>query len=324
MSSASLTVTPAAPHWMRPLGGTGLEVSAVSLGGGPLGGMPDLFGYDNPEEQGVELVRRTVGSPIRVVDTSNGYSEGRSEERIGKALADLGPERTAGFLVATKVDAKDGDFSGRRIRDSIRESQDRLGMEFLPLVHLHDPEFHPEAGFELPGGAIEALVQLRSEGAIGHLGVAGGHTPTLHRMLDTGAFEVVLTHSRLTLLDRGADELIDRCRAEGLGTINAAVLGGGLLAKRSAKPLYGFRPARPEVLEAARRLHDLAEELHVSLADAALVHAVRDPRIDTTVVGISGPDRLPGLLSSLDTVVPEEFWERAATLLPGRDLWLDS
>jgi D-threo-aldose 1-dehydrogenase len=317
-------VNPAAANWMRPLGSTGLDVSAVSLGGGPLGGMPDLFGYDNPEENGVELVRQTVASPVRVVDTSNGYSEGRSEERIGKALRELGPDATAGFLVITKVDARDGDFSGRRIYDSVQESRDRLGLDVLPFVHLHDPEFHPDAGFDRPGGAVEALVDLREKGVIGHLGVAGGHTPTLERLLDLGVFEAVLTHSRLTLLDRGADELIDRARAEGLGTINAAVLGGGLLAKRSARPLYGFRPARPEILEAATRLHDLADELGVSLADAALLHSVRDPRIDTTVVGLSTAARLPELLASLDATIPEEFWERAAALLPGRQLWLDS
>ncbi|MEZ0493361.1 aldo/keto reductase [Kineococcus sp. TBRC 1896] len=317
-------VTPRSPDWVRPLGATGLDVSAVSLGGGPLGGMPDLFGYDNPAAEGVELARQAVLSPLRVIDTANGYSGGRSEERIGQALADLGPERTAGFLVVTKVDAADGDYSGRRVRDSVRESQERLGMQFLPLVHLHDPEFHPDAGFELPGGAIEALVALRAEGVIGHLGVAGGHTPTLHRMLDTGAFEVVLTHSRLTLLDRGADDLLDRCRDEGLGTVNAAVLGGGLLAKRSSKPLYGFRPARPEVLAAAAALHDLADELGVPLADAALQHSLRDPRVDTTVVGLSSPRRLPGLVAALDTDVPHEFWERAARLLPPREVWLDS
>lgn len=320
---SSPTPNPASPNWIRPLGRTGLDVSAVCLGGGPLGGMPELFGYDVPESQGVEVVRRAVESPITVVDTSNGYSGGRSEERIGTALRELGPSRSSGFLVITKVDAADGDFSGRRVRDSVRESQDRLGMEVLPLVHLHDPEFHPDAGFDLPGGAIEALVELRDEGVVGHLGVAGGHTPTLERMLDLGVFEVVLTHSRVTLLDRGADELVDRAREEGLGTINAAVLGGGLLAKRSARPLYGFRPAVPETLAAATALHDLADELGVVLADAALQLSLRDPRFDTTVVGISAPERLPRLLASLDTEVPEEFWKRAEALLPDRRHWLD-
>lgn len=317
----STPITPASPDWLRPLGSTGLTVSAVAAGGGPIGGMPELFGYDTPEDQGIAVVRDLAASPIRVIDTANGYSGGRSEERIGAALRDL---PGSGLLVATKVDAKDGDFSGARVRASIEESRARLGMTHLPLVHLHDPEFHPDAGFDRPGGAIEALVQLREEGVIGHLGLAAGHVPTMERLLDTGAFEVVLTHSRATLLDRGADPLIDRARAQGLGVANAAVLGGGLLASRGAKPLYGFRPARPEVLAAAAALHDLADELGVVLADAAVQHSVRDPRIDTTVVGFSKRERIPRLLAALGTPIPDEFWERAAELMPDAALWLDA
>ena len=314
-------VTPDSASWVRALGSTGLQVSAVSAGGGPLGGMPELFGYDTPPEQGVAVALEVLASPIRMVDTSNGYSHGRSEERIGLALRQAGAGDT---LIATKVDAADGDFSGRRVRASVEESRTRLGLDHLPLVHLHDPEFHPDAGFDRPGGAVEALVALRDEGVIGHLGIAAGHVPTIERLLDTGAFEVLLTHSRATLLDRGADTLIDRARAAGLGVVNAAVLGGGLLANRTAQPLYGFRPARAEVLAAAAALHDLADEFGIALADAAVQHSLRDERIDTTVVGFSKPGRIPRLLESLAHPVPEEFWTRADELLPDPTLWLDA
>ena len=314
-------VVPDSPTWTRTLGSTGLQVSALAAGGGPLGGMPELFGYDTPADQGIAVVAELLESPIRFLDTANGYSAGRSEERIGAALAQV----SAGdMLVATKVDALDGDYSSRRVVASIEESRARLGVDFLPLVYLHDPEFHPDAGFDKPGGAIEALLALRDDGIIGHLGVAAGHTPTVHRMLDTGAFEVVLTHSRATLLDRGAEKLIDRARADGIGVVNAAVLGGGLLASRTARPLYGFRPARPEILEAARALHDLADEFDIHLADAAVQHSLRDERIDSTVVGFSKPERVSQLLQSIRIPIPDEFWNRADELLPDETLWLDA
>jgi D-threo-aldose 1-dehydrogenase len=127
----------------------------------------------------------------------------------------------------------------------------------------------------------------------------------------------------LTLLDRGADDLVDRARAAGLGIANAAVLGGGLLASRSAVPLYGYHPARQEIIAAAAALHDLADQFGVSLADAAVQHSLRDERIDMTVVGFSKPDRLPRLLAALRTPIPDEFWARADELLPPSDLWLD-
>lgn len=314
-------VRPGGSAWLRPLGSTGLTVSAIAAGGGPIGGMPELFGYDTPEDRALEVVAAIAASSIRMIDTANGYSDGRSEQRIGDALERLPGH---GLLVATKVDAADGDYSAARVRASVDESRARLRMDVLPLVHLHDPEFHPDAGFERRGGAIEALVALREQGVIGHLGLAGGHRPTMERLLRTGEFEVLLTHSRATLLDRSADPLIDDARSRGLGVVNAAVLGGGLLASRSANPLYGFRPARPEVLEAAAALHDLADEYGVALADAAVQRSVHDERVDATVVGFSRPERVPRLLAALAAPVPAAFWRRAEALLPDPSAWLDA
>lgn len=139
-------VTPDSPNWMRPFGKTGLMVSAVTMGGGPLGHMPQLFGYDVPEEQAITLVADVCATPIRSIDTGNAYGEGRSEVRIAAGLKRAGAAAD-GMLVATKVDAKDGDYSGARVFESIKESQARLGMEYLPLVYLHDPEIRPRRGF---------------------------------------------------------------------------------------------------------------------------------------------------------------------------------
>lgn len=110
-----------------------------------------------------------------------------------------------------------------------------------------------------------------------------------------------------------------------MGIANAAVYGGGLLASRTAPPLYSnFRPARPEVLAAASALFDLADEFGIKLADAAVQHSLRDDRVDTTVVGISKPERVPALLAGLQVQIPEEFWRRAAELMPASAFWVDS
>ena len=127
--------------WLRALGGTGLEVSAVCAGGAPLGSMPENFGYEVSESDAIDLVRAVLGSRIRFIDTANGYSEGRSEQRIGAGIAAAGG-LPGDFLVATKVDARGRDYSGDRVRESIGESKRRLGLDVLPLVYLHDPEFH--------------------------------------------------------------------------------------------------------------------------------------------------------------------------------------
>ena len=125
----SSTVTPSSTGWLRPLGTTGLVDSAIAAGGDPVGGMPELFGYACPNGRRCSWCEKfCTALSGRVIDTANGYSDGKSEARIGTAIREEGgiPD---GFLVVTKVDARDGGYSGRRIHDSINESRDRLGME---------------------------------------------------------------------------------------------------------------------------------------------------------------------------------------------------
>ena len=145
---------------LRPLGSTGLTVSPVCAGGSGLGSMPAIFGYDVSAEQAIEVVLRIFDSPISWIDTSNGYSDGESERRIGAAIREYGglPD---GFLVATKVDARGADYSGARVRASVAESKERLGLDDLPLVYLHDPEFHD---FDTMREAVDTLMQLRADG----------------------------------------------------------------------------------------------------------------------------------------------------------------
>ena len=309
--------------WRRPLGATGLSVTAVAVGGGPLGSMPETFGYDVEAEQAVELVQAVLAGPIRVLDTSNGYSAGESERRIGVGIARAGglpPD----FLVVTKVDPRDGDFSGARVRQSVRESKDRLGLDALPLVHLHDPEFHDADELMGPGGAVETLVRLRDEGEIGHIGVAGGDLRLLSRYLDLGVFEVLLVHNRWTLVDRSAGELFERAATEGLGVVNAAVYGGGILADpHGGHTSYGYRPANAATVGAVARMTEACERRGIDLATAALQFSLRDPRVHFTVVGISKKARLDSLLDSAGTELPDDLWEELEALVPARRHWLD-
>lgn len=308
--------------WRRRLGSTGLTVTAVAAGGGPLGSMPEAFGYDVPSQQAVDLVTELLDSPIRVIDTANVYSDGESERRIGEGIARAGglPDD---YLIATKVDGKDGDYSGARVRRSIAESQERLGMNHLPLVYLHDPEYALDQGLDEPGGAVDVLVALRSEGVIGSIGVAGGDVAVMHRFLDLDVFDVLLSHNRWTLLDRSAASIFERADAAHMGIVNAAYLGGGLLANPHGQRRYGYRPAADPTVDAAIALEALSKRFGTDLPTAALQFSLRDPRVHMSVVGISKSERLAPLLASAATTLPEEFWAEAETLLPDASLWLD-
>ena len=320
---------PGSPDWFRPLGRTGLQVSAVCAGGSPLGSLPRLYGHDVSSDQGVATVRAVLDSLIRVIDTSNGYSDGESERRIGEALAVSGGV-PRDFLVVTKVDARGRDYSAARVRASVAESRDRLGMAALPLVHLHDPEYFDFDEITAPGGAVDALVALKESGQVGSIGLAGGHVKEMARYLALGVFDVLLIHNRWTLLDRSAGALIDEALGRGMGIFNAAVYGGGILAGapgpdgQGGPTTYGYRPAPPEVLDAVTAMRRVCTEHGTDLTTAALQFSVRDRRFASTVIGMSRPERVDQTLAAAASPVPDAIWDELESLLPPERVWLDA
>ena len=284
--------------------------------------MPHLYGYDVSESAGVDFVLSLLRSPIRAIDTSNNYGDGTSERRIGKALALAGgvPDD---FLVMTKVDAAGEDFSGARVRESFRESTERLGVERVPVLFLHDPDAFDFEYMTSAGGAVDALVQLRDEGRVDAIGVATGDTTLLHRYLDLGVFDVILCHNRFTLVDRSADELFTRAVELGVGVLNAAVYGGGILARPRESTTYSYRPASRDLLETVAAMDAVCAVSGIDLATAALQFSLRDPRIDATVVGITSESRIPSLIAASGMHIPDAVWDDLEQLVPPASTWLD-
>lgn len=295
---------------IRTLGKTGLQVTELCVGTSAIGSMPKTYGYEVAEDRALETLRRVFQGPITFIDTSNEYGQdGSSERLIGAVLRELGgvPE---GFLVATKVDPDStGDFSGRRVHASVRESRERLGLDHLPLVYLHDPERISFSEATASGGPVEAMRQMQADGVIGHLGVAGGPIELLRRYADTGVFEVVITHNRFTLLDRSAQPLLNDCAGAGVAVVNAAPFGSGLLAKGpDVTDRYFYQSAPPQVIEATERIQAVCERHGVPLAAAALQFSLRDPRIASTIVGITRPERVEQTLELAKLPIPESLW----------------
>jgi D-threo-aldose 1-dehydrogenase len=286
--------------------------------------MPDVFGYEVPTERALQTIRTALASPINWIDTAAGYGDGSVERMIGIVLGELGgvPD---GYVVATKADRdlKTGDFSGAQVRRSVLSSIARLGIGQLELVYLHDPHHVSFEEATAPGGAVEALLALRDEHIIRAVGVAGGSVELLSRYLEVERFDVLLTHNRYTLLDRSAEGLINQARSCGTSVVNAAVFGGGILVKgASAIPKYGYRPAPPAVLEAVSAMEKCCSRYGVPLSAAALQFSTREPRIASTVVGVSRPDRIDETLKLYQAPVPDDLWEELASLTPDPQYWL--
>jgi D-threo-aldose 1-dehydrogenase len=299
----------------RSLGTTGLRITAVALGCAALGDMPAEFGDRVTRDRALATIRAALDGGLRLIDTAAIYGEGRSEERLGAVLRARGGV-PPGVTVSTKADRdpRSGDFSGAQMRRSVEASLERLGLEAIPLLFLHDPEHTTFAAAMMPGGPVEALVRLRDEGRIHHLGVAGGAIPLLLRFVETGLFEAVITHNRFTLLNRSAEPLLELASARGVAVINAAPYATGLLAKGSATGRYAYRIAPPSVVARAREAEDRCRRYGVPLAAAALALSLREPRIAATIVGMTRPSRVEETLALAATPVPDALLGELAPL----------
>lgn len=309
----------------RRLGATDLEVTPICAGSAVLASMPRTFGYDVPEYRALETARRVLRGPLNFLDTSAGYGDGESERRIGIVVRELGG-LPAGFVLGTKVDPdfETGDFSGAAVIRSVEDSLRRLGLEHLQLLHFHDPERISFDEAMAPDGAVPALLRLQREGVVPHLGVAGGPIDLMRRYVATGAFQVVLTHNRYTLVDRSAEPLLEEASQAGVGVINAAVFGGGVLTGSSdrAHRKYAYRPASDDLLERIGRMERVCVEAGVPLRAAALQWSLRDRRISSTVVGMSRPERIDEMLELAAVPIPGALWSDLEALVPGPEGWL--
>jgi D-threo-aldose 1-dehydrogenase len=304
---------------LRDLGRTGLRVTPLCVGGAPLGDMPETFSYSVGEEQALQTIRAIFDGPIRALDTAAAYGE--SERRIGIVLRERGG-LPPGFVLATKADRnlETGDFGGDQMERSIEGSLQRLGIDQFQLVYLHDPEHTTFDAVMAPEGPMEVLQGYKAAGIIKHLGIAGGPIDLMTRYVETDLFEVAESHNRYTLLNTAADEFWNVCQRHGVATVNAAPYGSGILAKGPSRyPRYAYQDAGGEIVKRAFELEAICTRHGVPLAAAALQFSLRDPRISTTVVGISKPERIAETVSLAGVAIPDELWAELAAVAPSRD-----
>jgi D-threo-aldose 1-dehydrogenase len=287
-----------------------LQITPLGVGGGALASMPETFGYAVPEAQAQATIRAVFASPINFLDTAAAYGDGESERRIGLVLRDIGG-LPPGFVLSTKADRnlQTGDYSGEQIKRSIERSLRLLGVDHLQLVFLHDPEHTTFDHVMGRGGPLSVLRRYQEEGVIDHLGVAGGPVDLLVRYVETKAFAAVITHNRYTLLNRSAEPLIARATELGVAVLNAAPYGSGILAKGpDAYPRYAYQEAAGSVVARARQMAELCRGDGVPLAAAALQFSLRDPRIVSTIVGVSRPERVAETVAFAAHPIPDKLW----------------
>lgn len=295
---------------LRPLGTTGMMVTALCVGTAPLGDMPDVFAFSVGDERALTTIRAAFAGPINFLDTAASYGDGVSERRIGTVLSELGgvPD---GYIIGSKCDRdlRTGDFSGEQIKRSIERSLRLLGVDRLPIMHLHDPEHSTFEAVMAPGGPVDVMQRFKDEGLVEHLGLAGGPFDLMMRYVETDRFTALITHNRYTLLNRSAEPLLALAHRKGMAILNAAPYGSGILAKGpDTYARYAYQAAPVEMVERVRRMQAVCDRHGVPLAAAALHFSLRDARIHSTIVGMTRPERIEQTVALAQTVVPEAIW----------------
>jgi D-threo-aldose 1-dehydrogenase len=300
----------------REIGGTGVWVPPIGFGTSGIGDMPDTYGYGVDEARALATVRAVLAMPDGFLDSSRLYGMGRSEERIGKVVRELGgwPE---GRVLSTKLDrdAATGRFDAGQARRSLEASLTALGVDRVDVLHLHDPEHAPGMD-EIIGerGALAELFRMREEGLADAVGLAAGPTRVMMPLLRDWDFDVLITHNRYTLVNRNAEPMLELARELGIAVLNAAPYAGGALSKGASYGRYVYQEATEGMLAPVRRVEEICARYGVPVGAAALQFSLRDPRITATICGVTRPERVQETLDWAAWPIGEEVWAELLAL----------
>ncbi|WP_072529528.1 aldo/keto reductase [Bacteroides ilei] len=287
----------------RDLGKTGLKVPVLSFGASSLGG---VF-HSIKENDALKAVFTAIENGLNFIDVSPYYGYYKAETVLGKALKELPRDS---FILSTKVGryGKDGvntwDYSAKRAKESVFESMERLNVDYVDLINVHDIEFadlHQVVNETLP-----ALVELREQGVVGHVGITDLQLENLKWVIENsepGVVESVLNFCHYTLNDDKLIDFLDFFEEHGIGVINASPFSMGLLTQRG---IPDWHPAPKPLVEVCKKAAAYCSEQGYPIEKLAIQYAVSNPRIPTTLFSSSNPD---SVLKNIKYIEEPIDWE---------------
>jgi D-threo-aldose 1-dehydrogenase len=316
---------------VRPLGNTGIGLTALGCGGTAMGNMFKSVSDDDAQA----TLRAAWKAGIRYFDTAPLYGHGLSEHRFGTAFRGFG---AAPFVFSTKIgwrlypargaDTAAGLFEGvppftRRldysydgVMRSFEDSLQRLGRDSVDILLLHDCDRRNQ-GAEFPArfkeamaGAYKALIKLRDEGAVKAIGCGLNEWEACEAFARAGDFNCFLLAGRYTLLDQESlDSFLPLCVQRGIGIVLGGPYNSGILIT-GAKPgaLYDYAPAKPEILERVRKIEAVCKRHKVPLKAAALQFPLHHPAITSVIPGMRSPKEVAENIKLISFKIPKAFW----------------
>ena len=290
------------------IGKTGLKISNLSFGASSLG---SVFHATN-EADSIKAVEVAIEGGINFIDVSPYYGHYKAETVLGKALKFIPRDK---YFLSTKVGryGKDGkntwDYSAQRVTDSVYESMERLNIDFIDLINVHDIEFQAA----LPGGlqkvvddTLPALVALREKGVVGHVGITDLQLENLKWVVEhspEGTVESILNFCHYCLNDDKLADFLDFFESRNVGVINASPLSMGLLSSCGAP---AWHPAPRSLAEACTKAARYCEDKGYPIEKLAIQFSVSNPRIAGTLFSSANPVNVK---RNIDWANEELDWE---------------
>lgn len=306
---------------------TGVEISRLSLGTAAIGGLYTSVSDDDC----TETILTAVDNGINFIDTAPHYGKGTSERRIGRALA--GRDRST-FVISTKIgrllvpsttdiddffmDADNTverkfDFSASGVRQSLEGSLERLGMDSVEILFIHDPDENADAAII---EAFPELERMRSEGIIKAIGIGMNQSETPTRVIKETDIDMVLIAGRYSLLDQGALlELLPTALKHNVDIIAAGVFNSGILANPVKGATFDYVPASDELLAKAVRIREVLDGHQVSLTSAALQFPLRHPAVKSVLVGCRSVVEVERNIEAFNSPIENKVWDDLVSVL---------
>ncbi|HEX6679279.1 MAG TPA: L-glyceraldehyde 3-phosphate reductase [Gaiellaceae bacterium] len=307
----------------RRSGRSGLLLPAISLG------LWQNFGSERPLETSRAIVRRAFDRGVTHFDLANNYGPpyGTAEETFGRLMEqDLAPYRDE-LVIATKAGydmwpGPYGEWGSRKyLLASLDQSLDRMGLEYVDIFYSH--RFDSETPLEETMGALASAVHQGKALYVGISSYSAAKTREAAAILRELGTPLLIHQPSYSMLNRWIEpELMDVLEEEGVGCIGFSPLAQGMLTDRYLDGVpAGSRASRPgslskdllteQALAKIQALNEIASRRGQTLAQMALAWTLRDPRMTSTLVGVSSVEQLESNLAALDNLdlTPEELGE---------------
>ncbi len=295
----------------RQIGLTGISVSEIGLG------CASYWGKERfNEAEAIRIVSVAIDKGVNLFDTGHSYSEGNAEVRLGKALKDR--QDKSDLVISSKAGTRIGnkgklykDFSPNWIRESCELSLKRLGLETLPLLHLHGP-----AVSDINDELIDELLKLKSEGLVRAIGVNSFEDDVLEKVLGLDVFDFVMPDYNILCKER--EPLIEKLNAKGISVIAGAALADSLYSNRVFK-VKGIK----DLWYLARALKNFRGKLvkgfsyrfvnnvpDITASQIALAYVLANAKISSAVFGTTSENHLLENLGAASVNLPDEIMRR--------------